>query len=140
MYLSFDRFRGDIARYIWYFRETHIFFNLIPKECNSEARKILCHYYLPTCGNSTVFKNPTSVCQDVCMYLQSLCPIVFEQLEKYFTSNQQLVSVGMKMINCSNTGDFISPLQHCCEDLDIEIRKLITKHSISVINNRVIFV
>ena len=62
-----------------------------------------------------------SVCQDVCDHLHNLCPLLFEQLEVYFSGT--VTPEGVTMINCSDTGEYIAPLQHCCEDLDIDIRK-----------------
>ena len=84
----------------------------------------MCHYYISTCGNSTVFEPPTSVCQDVCEYLWNLCPDQFQQLALHFLRNANVLTpAGLTMINCSNTGDYISPLQHSCSDLDIKIRE-----------------
>ena len=121
MYLSSQRARGDFETYLDYFGDTQLFFNLIPDECIDVARKVLCHYFLPTCGNSTVFEPPASVCQDVCEHLRNLCPVLFEQLRLHFLRNAPLLAPnGLTMINCSNTGDFIEPLNHCCTDLDID--------------------
>ena len=131
MYIPFRRTGGNIGQIVRFFRQAHLFFNLIPKECNSEARKILCHHYLPPCGNSTMFEPPASVCQDVCDHLHNLCPLLFEQLEVYFSGT--VTPEGVTMINCSDTGEYIAPLQHCCEDLDIDIRKQPPKNSMSVI-------
>ena len=131
VYLSQRRAGGNYQRYLNFFKDTTLFFDLIPEECIDEARKILCHYYMPTCGNSTAFRPPTSVCQDVCEHLRNLCPLEFMQLMKHFETNAQfLAPEGLTMINCSNTGDFIDPLQHCCSDLDIVIRKWL--HGISI--------
>ena len=124
MFLSSRRAGGDFNRYLRIFRDTALFFSFIPERCINEARKILCHYYLPTCGNSTVFEPPTSVCEDVCNHANYICPDEFRQLTLHFTNNAgELRPLGLTMINCSNTGDFISPLQHCCSDLGIDIRK-----------------
>ena len=124
VYLSPLRGQGSLEYYIYKFRNTQLFFNFIPMDCIVESRKILCQYYLPTCGNSTIFQPPTSVCQDVCEHFKTQCPQVYQQLSQYFTSNEEdLAPLGLTMINCSNTGDFIDPLKHCCTDLDIEIRK-----------------
>ena len=129
VYLSQRRAGGNYQRYLNFFRDTTLFFNLISEECMDEARKILCHYYVPTCGNSTAFRPPTSVCQDVCEHFRNLCPLEFMQLMEHFETNADfLAPEGLTMINCSNTGEFIDPLQHCCSDLDIEIRKWLQRH------------
>ena len=125
IYLSSDRAHGNFENYLRHFHNTDLVFNIIPMQCIDKAKKILCHYYLPTCGNTTVFNSPTSVCRGACEHLRSLCPKEFELLTQYFQNSQFLAEVNITMINCSNTGDFIDPLQHCCTDLDIEIRKLL---------------
>ena len=130
VYLSSRRLGGNFQLYLSFFDDTQVFFNFIPEVCINEARKILCHYYLPTCGNSTTFEPPTSVCRDVCEYLWSLCPEVYEEFSRFFESNElRLSPIGLTMINCSNTGDYINPLHHCCTDLDIAIRKF--QHCVS---------
>ena len=89
-----------------------------------EVRRILCHYFLPTCGNVTSFEPPTSVCDYVCKYLESVCPQVIDEIRIYFETNEKkLAPRGLTMINCSNTGEYLPPNQHCCTNLDIEIRK-----------------
>ena len=125
VYLSNRRANGDLRKYIDIFDETQLFFNTsVPPQCLTEARKILCHYFLPTCGNSTVFQPPTSVCKEMCWHLQNLCPIAFDQLATYFRGNSAMLApLGVTMINCSNTGEYVDPLEHCCSDLDITIRE-----------------
>jgi hypothetical protein len=122
VFLSSRRAEGDFNRYLTQFQDTTLFFSLIPAKCINEARKILCHYYLPTCGNATVFEPPTSVCEDVCEHLKNICPDQFQQLALHFLLNSGVLQpLGLTMINCLDTGDYISPLQHCCSDLGIEI-------------------
>ena len=124
VFLSSRRLGGKLDRYLALLQDTKLFFDLIPPECINEARKVLCHYYFPTCGNSTVFEPPTSVCEDVCEHLRNLCPDLFEKLALYFAYNTAVLAPnGLTMINCFITGDYLSPLQHCCSDLDIEIRE-----------------
>ena len=122
VFLSSRRVGGKLDHYLAYLQDTKLFSNLIPPKCINQARKVLCHYYLPTCGNSTVFEPPTSVCEDVCEYLRNLCPDLFEQMALYLELNAAVLApVGLTMINCFITGDYLSPLQHCCTDLNIEI-------------------
>ena len=126
MYLSKRRADGEFLAYVDLFDETQLFFSSrVPSRCLEEARKILCHYYLPTCGNETVFEPPTSVCEETCEYLRYLCPMEFEGLAEYFRiRDADLRPLGVTMINCSNTGDYLDPLDHCCSTLDIEPRKI----------------
>ena len=125
VFLSSRRTEGDFNRYLRRFRDINTFFDLIiPAKCINETRKVLCHFFLPTCGNSTVFKPPTSVCEDICEHLRNICPDEFQQLSLHFQLNSGVLQpLGLTMINCLDTGDYISPLQHCCSDLGIEIRK-----------------
>ena len=117
--------REILNYYLSFFRDTELFFNLVPKRCINEARKVLCHYYLPTCGNISAYEPPTAVCGDVCTYLRNLCPDEYEQLAGYFSVKAEwFVPYGLTMINCSNTADYLPSVQHCCTDLDIEIRML----------------
>jgi c-mer proto-oncogene tyrosine kinase/anaplastic lymphoma kinase/receptor tyrosine kinase len=121
VYISNHRRGGNFQEYLRFFLDATLTFNLIQPKCINEARKILCHYFLPTCGNETVFVPPTSVCQGVCEYLRSLCPKEFAALADYFSSRPDLGHSGITLLNCSNTGEYIAPLNHCCSDLDIAI-------------------
>ena len=127
VFIPFTRGRppgGNLRDYLTFFRDTQLAFNLAPAQCIEEARLILCHYFLPTCGNSTVFEPPTAVCEDVCEYLRSLCPEEFAQVVEYFRIRQDLTRLGLTMINCSNTGEYLPP-KHCCSDVAVDIRKCI---------------
>ena len=89
-----------------------------------EVREVLCHYYLRPCGNATVFELPTSVCEDVCKHLENLCPEVVREIDIFFETNKEILApYGLTMINCSNTGDYLPPIHHCCTSLGIDIRK-----------------
>ena len=125
MYIPLTRgkARGDLESYLRFFMDTDLAFNLAPERCIKEARLILCHFALPPCGNVTVFEPPTSVCEDVCNYLRSLCPEEFLQVSEYFRIRTDLARYGLTMINCSNTGEYLEPLEHCCSDLTIKIRE-----------------
>lgn len=123
VYVPFTRV-GYLEGYLSFFQDTQLTFDLVPEECVDEARVILCHYFLPPCGNITVFEPPTSVCEDVCEYLRSLCPTEFELVEAYFEQRADLLTqYGLTMINCSDTGEYLNELDHCCSDLSIDICK-----------------
>ena len=122
MYVSNDRVGGNVKRYIGFFDDTQLAFDLVPQVCIEEARLVLCQYFLPPCGNSTVFEPPKSVCGGVCDHLRSLCSEEYDKIKAYFDSRSDLVDLGFTMINCSNTGQYLD-FPHCCSDLDIEIRK-----------------
>ena len=91
----------------------------------SEVRRIFCHYFLPTCGNITSFEPPISICDYVCEHIESLCPEVVDEIRIYFENNKNILApLGLTMINCSNTGEYLPPFhQNCCTNLDIKICK-----------------
>ena len=126
VYIPFTRGRigGNFDNYVLFFRDTELAFNFIPEECIVEARSILCQYFFPPCGNTTVFEPPESVCEDVCEYLLTLCPEEYALLEEYFNERAHLLlPYGIDLMNCSNTGKYLQPLNYCCSDLSINIRK-----------------
>ena len=127
VFIPYNRAGGNLQYYLSFVRDTDLLFSFIPEICRDEAKLVICHYFSPTCGNSTVFEPPTSVCEDICNYLRSLCPMEWEQASEYFEVRPDLASIGFTMINCSNTGEYLPP-SHCCEDLGIEIRKCIAVH------------
>ena len=124
IYLSYRRLGGDILSYrqaitasakllLFKFRD----------ECRDPALRILCHYYFPPCGNSTVFEPPTSVCMETCNYLREICPNQWNDVEAHFEENHSTVSsYGATFINCSNTGEYLDPLPYCCSDVGVDIR------------------
>ena len=123
VFLPNDRANGNFQHYIQIIGNVQFVFSLIPQRCAEEAKLILCHYFFPPCGNSTVFNPPTSVCGEVCDYLQSLCPDEFASATAHFGGQPRLMELGFTMINCSHTGEYLEPLQYCCSDVDVEIRK-----------------
>ena len=125
VYIPFTRgeIGGNFDEYIKFFKDTKIVLELIPDECVMAARSSMCQYYLPPCGNTTVFESPESVCEDVCEYLITLCPELYVLLEEHFNERPELLPYGVDLINCSNTGQYLQPLNYCCSDLSINIRK-----------------
>ena len=114
---------GNIDRYLDNLR---LFAGLITgifrDECQAPAEKLLCQYYLPPCGNSTTFETPKSVCKDTCNYLRENCPNEWNVVEPFFEQSELSMVHGTTFINCSDTGEYLNPLPHCCSDLGIDIR------------------
>ena len=128
IYVSNRRTNGDYDRYIEIVDDSRLILNIIPEECVDVAFKVLCHFFLPPCGNSTHFEPPTSVCSESCNYLRSVCPDAWDRIVAHFRDNDfWLRPLGLTYINCSHSGEFIYPLPHCCSDVGVEIRKL-NKH------------
>ena len=73
--------------------------------CMAPIRQMLCHYALPPCGNSSMFKPPTSVCVEACTEIKKLCP---------FESGA---------IHCSNIQVTVEdyPFAHCCSNIGVNI-------------------
>lgn len=120
VFISDYRAYGDLEYYLYHFYDAQLAADVFPEDCRYELELIFCHYFFPFCGNSTVFEPPTSVCEDVCSYTRSLCPDVFEALGRYFVE-QNFTSYGITLMNCSNPGEYLDPVPHCCLDLGIEI-------------------
>ena len=85
------------------------------EDCNGPIVEVLCHFLFPPCGNVSVIKSPTSVCEEVCRYVFGLCSEQWKEIletleDKGFVFETSILS----SINCSNTGEYLEPLPHCC--------------------------
>ena len=84
-------------------------------KCYEPALRIICHFYLPPCGNSTSFELPTSVCEETCMRVQESCGQEWESVLEMFRQNRIALEIeGTAFIDCENTGKHLSPLPHNC--------------------------
>jgi len=124
IYVSYQRTGGNLDRFLDYIEDAANFvLNVFQAECYNPALRVLCHYYLPPCGNSTTFEPPTSVCTEVCSDLKEMCrdgwEFVVSTLEE---GDLRLKAHGATFINCSNTGEYLDPLPHCCSDVGIGMR------------------
>ena len=110
---SYPRLIRDIARYG--------FFLLEPlARCFEPARQLLCHFYLPPCGNVTHFKPPSAVCSEQCWAVSQMCPEEWAAIEDRFRENDVIIATeGLQLINCDFPGKHLSPLPHCCSDLGL---------------------
>ena len=124
IYVSYQRLGGDFDRYINVIEQSaSLFLAVFQDECRDPAIQVLCHFFLPPCGNSTVFEPPTSVCKEACNYLREICPSEWEQVVAHFEANDDwLAPNGLHFINCSNTGEYLDPLPYCCSDVGVDIR------------------
>lgn len=88
IYVSYRRKGGDFDEYLDIFEDfAGLLFNIIPEKCRSPTIHVLCHYFLPPCGNFTTYVPPKSICSDACNYLQETCPSAWEQVIAYFEDN-----------------------------------------------------
>ena len=90
------------------------------EKCHDVARQAICHYYLPPCGNSSVFELPTSVCMETCKILQETCGEEFEIVNATFQQNSIVIEVGIDFIDCEDPGKPLSPLPYNCTRLEYE--------------------
>ncbi|CAI8029843.1 Tyrosine-protein kinase transforming protein RYK, partial [Geodia barretti] len=83
-------------------------------DCTLSTVRMICHYYLPPCGNSTHFEPPTSVCSDAC-YLQSqICPSYWTFVES------RLGQIESNPLNCSFSESILNPIPHTsCSHLGV---------------------
>ena len=90
--------------------------------CFEPARRVLCHFYLPPCGNSSMFEPPSSVCEEACTELSKLCPIGWAQVVSFFELNEvNAAPLGLSLIDCSNSGKYLNPIPNCCSNIGINI-------------------
>ena len=124
IYVSYQRTGGNLSVYRDIIEPyAALVLDVFRGECHDLAIRVLCHYYLPPCGNSTTFEPPNSVCMESCNYLQETCLSQWNQVAAFFEENSSLARrYGVTFINCSNTGEYLNPLPHCCSDLGIDIR------------------
>ena len=85
--------------------------NFVDDECTNPLLRMICHYYLPPCGNSTHFEPPTSVCEAACELQSEKCQSFldnFQQTLERFTGDQ---------LKCSTS--ILDPLPHSCSNLGL---------------------
>ena len=83
--------------------------------CIDSLLRMMCHYYLPPCGNSTHFEPPTSVCSDACYLLSQMCPTDWGDFELKLRGESN-------PLNCLYV-DNVHPFNHSCSDLGVYMSK-----------------
>jgi len=120
VYIPYRRALGSIETLNSFIADTNIVVDLIGEHCREAARKAVCYFYYPPCGNSTTFQPPKSICQDECFYVKdTLCPAEWALAQDYFQNNP--TRYNLHFINCSNPATYIEPLPHCCFDGLVQI-------------------
>lgn len=84
-------------------------------DCTSSVISVLCHFYLPPCGNSVHFELPTSVCYNECEQLSQTCP------DEWSLVQQKLKDEIVEEMTCSNARKLLDPLPHSCSNVGIFI-------------------
>ena len=95
-------------------------------DCTLSTMRMICHYYLPPCGNSTHFEPPTSVCSDACHQQSQMCPFHWTFIESRLGSNP---------LNCSYTDAVLNPLPHSCSDLGVYTSMFYAHNLESILGN-----
>lgn len=103
----------NFGKYIKTITKTATRLTSVSDECLRSTIRVMCHYYLPSCGNSTHFKPPTSVCSNVCHIQSQMCPYEWTEFMNAFVNDM------IGFINCNNTGKLLDPLPHCCSNVGI---------------------
>ena len=89
-------------------------FDTVSSHCQDLIRSVLClHYYTP-CGFDAAL---VSICPEECFYVQKSCAQIWNQLQRLL----RISGTDLRFINCSNPGQILDPLPHCCVDAGITI-------------------
>lgn len=121
VYVSFQRENETFDDYIDFVESAGLLPIVLPRKCIDPFMRVFCHFLLPPCGNSTVLELPTSVCMESCKYVQEICPLEWEKLLAHFEPNEPFLRRnGVTLFNCSNTGEYLNPLPHCCSDVLVD--------------------
>ena len=79
------------------------------EDCIKMMYRVLCHYYLPPCGNTTHPAPPSSICQEECQMVQDKCK------DTWNAALVVLYKLEIKpIIDCSDTSNILFPIPHCC--------------------------
>ena len=125
MFVPFRRTSGDIARLSAFVADTNVVVDFISDACREPARRLLCSFYYPPCGNATRFEPPKEVCSDTCLFLRDFCPTEWELATQFFNDDIDTnIPHGLNFIDCNDPGAFIHPLPHCCFDAGLDIMTL----------------
>ena len=76
------------------------------KNCVQQVFRIICHYFLPSCGNITKTHPPSSICQQECVGVLASCLTTWNLAKLRFNSDL--------FITCDDTSKLLYPLPHCC--------------------------
>ena len=79
------------------------------ESCFRHVNTILCHFYLPTCGNATHSAAPSSICQEDCQRVQENCLETWNYVSSVLNDS-------FPRLNCNDTSAILKPIKHCCND------------------------
>ncbi len=117
IFLPFTRANGSLRIINDRLDEFVFALELINEPCLTAAVYSICNFIYPPCGTSTQFSPPPAMCTDDCLIVtEDICKTEFVTLRKYFFESvpSSMEALGLDVINCSDPGQFIDPLPHCC--------------------------
>ena len=82
------------------------------EKCVKQVFRVLCHFYLPPCGNTTHPAPPSSICQEECQMVQEKCRVTWDSF-LLTVSDLDLI------VNCNDTSILLFPVPHCCTGSDL---------------------
>ena len=127
VYVPWNRVNGDYYELMFAVFEYGSIFQLFfgDLECTESALHLFCQYYLPPCGNSTHFEPPAALCPSACHIPSLLCPDAWANVVNVYETNIDIVNMdNLHLINCSDTGEHLHPVPHCCHDAGINTSEL----------------
>ena len=124
VYVPYTRSGGKYSDLIKDMSQFALLLNQPLATCDLPVDQLLCHYYLPPCGNVTHYEPPTAVCPEVCNIFVEQCPNEWvAALDVFKQSGQVYIEDGLQFINCSSPGQHLAPLPYCCTDAGLNISK-----------------
>ena len=87
------------------------------ESCVQQVFTVLCHFYLPRCGNATHFASPSTICPKQCHAVQERCKITWNSIMSAFATINPV-------INCDYISQLLSSVPHCCTKARLGIRSL----------------
>ena len=82
------------------------------ERCVKQVFRVLCHFYLPTCGNITHLAPPSSICQEECQMVQQECQPTWDTVLVALKTIPQI-------IYCTDTSKLLFPVPHCCTGAEL---------------------
>ena len=85
-------------------------------ECISQVLRLVCAYYLPSCGNATHSHAPSSICQEECSHVHEVCTATWQAVALAFRN------IG-PFLSCDDTSHLLHPVPNCCTGAGIQLPK-----------------
>ncbi len=118
VYVPNKRTNGSLETLNHFIEQVANIKGLLTEPCKTPGLESICLHYYPHCGNMTHFVPPVSICGDTCStVIAGICKTEFKLINSYIGDEE--VQLGLALPNCTNPGEFIDPLPHCCVDVSL---------------------